>query len=140
MSDNEAPQKKRRKPPWRLAGATLIVAALLLIWLNWHRLIQSGLPFFSATDISGSSTDTPKPTETTQETLQGRNVVTIRNEVYLLNDQEMSVEEMKALLPRLKVKHPDCTIEIKLFGNEKIGMKTALEKMIRANRIKLISQ
>lgn len=123
-----------RKLPWKTGLAVL--AIVLITWLVMFFMLD--LDERSTGVMPAQETPEKAQTTTTRDDYRRHNTVQIRNEVFVLNGESLSIEQMRAHLTRLAGEHPDAVVELQTTGDEKSGMVYELEKAVEAARLKLL--
>ena len=105
-------------------------------------LIICGLMWLLSNPTGGGGpvkpTDTASASSTTKATeFKERTTIRIRNEVYVVDGQEMTIEQLKSWLPKLKTAQPKAILELRTTDDEKMGMIKALETAAEQHRVSL---
>lgn len=115
----------------RLTMGALFIALIIcaLMWLLSNPTGGGG-PVNPTDTASASST-----TKTTE--FKERTTIRIRNEVFVVDGQEMTIEQLKSWLPKLKTAQPKAILELRTTGDEKMGMVRELEQAADRQRLSL---
>jgi biopolymer transport protein ExbD len=125
------PRWLRRKPmPWKTLCTLAVIAFVLLLLVTLDPLRNKGLMISEETPASAK---TPR----SDRRYLDINIMYIRNEVYVLNQEELTFDQLRTVLEQLKTERPQATIELRLQNDVKQGMVSELEQVAARVRLPL---
>ncbi len=114
-------RSKERRLPWRLILVLCAIAFVVLLLFNLDKFRSDGFTF-------GQSTPDTTGTTRSRVSMLDKNEVLIRNEVYVINGEEVAFAKLRDVLTELKREKPKAVLELKLAGDEKQGMVHEVER------------